>query len=159
VACVPALILAALGAENPGVAPATDVVEARPGGRPREDARAVPQAAALDLTQLRRSARAGEPADAFASKSWYVPPPPPPPPVKLAPPPPTAPPLPFTYLGRYEDSGKPVYFLFKGGRILTVKQGDIIEGKYRVEGAVGSHLGLTYLPLNIRQDLDTGNAG
>ncbi len=114
----------------------------------------------LDLAQLRREADAGEPGNVFASKSWYVPPPPPPPPpVKVVPPPPTAPPLPFTYLGRYQDAGKPVFFLVKGDRVLTVKEGDIIEGNYRVDGIAGSTLGLTYLPLNIKQTLDIGSAG
>jgi hypothetical protein len=70
-----------------------------------------------------------------------------------------APPLPFTYLGRYQDNGEPVIFLVRGDRILTVSAGEIIEGTYRVEGIEGSTLALTYLPLNIRQTLDVGAAG
>lgn len=116
----------------------------------------------LDLTRLRRKAPADEPGDAFAAKSWYVPPPPPPPaaaPKSLAPPPPQAPPLPFTYLGRFQDAAAPVIFLVRSDRVLTVHAGDVIEGTYRVDGIVGSTLALTYLPLNIKQTLDIGNAG
>lgn len=119
---------------------------------------------ALNLSELRRRAASSEPADVFQSKSWYVPPPPPPaPPVVpmaiVVPPPPSAPPLPFNFLGLYQDSGKPVVFLVRGDRLLTVQPGEVIEGTYRVEEIVGSNLGLTYLPLNIKQILSIGNAG
>jgi hypothetical protein len=70
-----------------------------------------------------------------------------------------APPLPFTYLGQYKDNDKPVIFLVRGDRVLTVKQGDVIDGAYRVDGIVGSTLSLTYLPLNLKQMLNIGTAG
>ena len=116
----------------------------------------------LDLARLRREVSAAEPENAFATKSWYVPPPPPPPappPKPLPPPAPKAPPLPFTYLGKFQDAAAPVIFLVRGDRILTVSAGDVIEGTYRVDGIVGATLGLTYLPLNIKQTLDIGRAG
>lgn len=113
----------------------------------------------LDMTRLRRSADAREPGNAFNSRSWYVPPPPPPPPPKVEPPPPTAPPLPFSYLGRYIEAGVPTFFLARGDRVLTVKAGDILDGIYRVDGVEGSNLTLTYIPLNIQQVLDVGSAG
>jgi hypothetical protein len=119
----------------------------------------------LDLAPRVRAANAGETANAFESKSWYVPPPPPPPPPPgpvLPPPPPpapVAPPLPFTYLGRYDDSVNAVIYLVRGDRVLLVHAGDVIEGTYRVEGIVGTKLDLTYLPLKIRQSLDIGHAG
>ncbi|MBI4293734.1 MAG: hypothetical protein HY661_19835 [Betaproteobacteria bacterium] len=161
-ALVPVAILAALGASQNDSESAETVVEpARTEKTKKVDAARLDVAGELDVAQLRREANAGETGNAFESKSWYVPPPPPPPsPVKaLPPPPPTAPPLPFTYLGRYEDSAKPVIFLVRGDRILLVSAGDVIEGTYRVEGIAGSALALTYLPLNIRQTLDIGNAG
>lgn len=116
----------------------------------------------LDLARLNRVVPAGEAANAFASKSWYVPPPPPPPPppTKPAPPPPpTAPPLPFSYLGRYEDGAKPIIFLVKGDSVLSVSEGDVIDDAYRVDGIHGSMLDLTYLPLNIKQTINVGEAG
>jgi hypothetical protein len=95
----------------------------------------------------------------FTGKSWYVPPPPPPPTPPPPPPPPAAPPLPFTYLGQLQDGGKAEIFLVKDDRVLTVKQGDILEGNYRVDGIVGSKLELTYLPLGIKQTLNIGTEG
>ncbi len=160
-AIVPVLILVAAGAEQGSMDPSATIAEARPAAKTRSNASRTADAGELDLAQLHREADAGEPGNVFSSKSWYVPPPPSPPPAppKVAPPPPTAPPLPFTYLGQYVDAGKPVFFLVKGDIVLTVKQGDIIEGNYRVDGIVGSKLGLTYLPLDIKQTLDIGSAG
>ena len=163
-AFVPALILVGARAEKESGDRSANIVQARPAGRAPESGRATASTVALDLRSLRRDTDAVRPGNPFSSKTWYVAPPPPPPapppaPVKVAPAPPTAPRLPFTYIGRYADSGKPVFFLMKGNRLLTVSQGDVIDGTYRVEGIVGSLLGLTYLPLNIRQNLDTGDAG
>jgi len=98
--------------------------------------------------------------DAFAAKSWYVPPPPPPP-VKPEPPPkPTAPPLPFTYMGRYDDSENPtVVMLVRGDRLYTVSEGESIDGTYRVERIDKGLVELTYLPLQEKQVLQTGEPG
>ena len=137
---------------------AVPVAEVTRTGKTKAEVSHVADAGDLDLSRLRREANPGETGNAFESKSWYVPPPPPPPAKPLPPPPPTAPPLPFTYLGRYEDLAKPVIFLVRGDRVLTVSAGDVIEGTYRVDGIVGTTLGLTYLPLNIRQTIDVGNA-
>ena len=155
-AVVPALILVAAAAEQGAPDKTTIVAEARPAAKVKTERSRVADTEELDLARLRREGDAGEPGDVFVSKSWYVPPPPPPPPPKVAPPPPTAPPLPFTYLGSFRDSGKPVYFLVKGDNILTVKEGDVIEGIYRVNGSAGSTLSLTYVPLDIKQSLDIG---
>jgi hypothetical protein len=158
-ALAPVVILAAAGVDRGDSDNAVPVAEATRTAKPKAEVSRVEHAGDLDLLQLRREASAGETGNAFESKSWYVPPPPPPPPKPLPPPPPTAPPLPFTYLGRYEDLAKPVIFLVRGDRVLLVREGDTIEGNYRVEGIVGTALGLTYLPLNIRQSLDIGPAG
>jgi len=143
--------------EDGGVA----VAEVARAERTHAEAPRMALAGDLDLSQLRREVTAVEPADAFQAKSWYVPPPPPPPPppALLPPPVPTAPPLPFTYLGKFQDSAQPVFFLVRGDRILTVRAGDTIEGTYRLDGVVGATLGLTYLPLNIKQQINIGNAG
>jgi hypothetical protein len=158
-ALTPVVIFAAAGADFGDSDSAVTVAEATRTVKTKVEVSRVADAGDLDLSQLRRGANAGETGNAFESKSWYVPPPPPPPAKPLPPPPPTAPPLPFTYLGRYEDLAKPVIFLVRGDRVLTVSAGDVIEGTYRVDGIVGSTLGLTYLPLNIRQTIDVGNAG
>ncbi len=142
--------------------PAPEVVEVvqpeRAGaGRTSADERVA--GAELDVRRLRRSAPPAEPGNAFGSRSWYVPPPPPPPPPKVEPPPPSAPPLPFVYLGRYVEGGVPTFFLARGDRVLTVKEGDVVDQLYRVDSVEGSSLTLTYLPLDIKQTLDIGSAG
>ncbi len=158
---LPVIVLAAAATDETDEESAVAVAPARP---QRMNAELQPGAdtAELDLAQLRREVRAAEPGNAFATKSWYVPPPPPPPappPKPLPPPPPKAPPLPFTYLGKFQDAALPVIFLVRGDRVLTVRAGDVIEGTYRVDGIVGATLGLTYMPLNIKQTLDIGRAG
>lgn len=121
----------------------------------------------VELERLARRDRAGEPgvqeaedgiSGIFGVTSWYVPPPPPPPSSLPPPPPPrpTAPPLPFSYLGRYQESQSLIIMLVRGDRVFTVSAGDVIENTYRVEGLVDGRVELTYLPLNIRQTIDTG---
>jgi hypothetical protein len=98
--------------------------------------------------------------DAFATRTWYVPPPPPPP-VKPEPPPkPTAPPLPFAYMGRYEDAETPpIVMLVRGDRLYTVSAGDSIDDTYRVDLVENGRVELTYLPLQQKQVLQTGEPG
>lgn len=114
----------------------------------------------VELERLARSQPAEmEPAgNVFGATSWYVPPPPlpfaPPPP----PPPPGAPPLPFAYLGRYEDAPTRLVILTKGEQLYTVAEGEVIENTYRVERVTAAAVELTYLPLNIKQTLSTGEA-
>jgi len=94
----------------------------------------------------------------FAASTWYVPPPPPPPPPPLPPPQPTAPPMPFTYLGVYQEAGVKVVILSRADRVYTVPEGTVIENTYRVGHVEGGKLELIYLPLNITQYLSTGEA-
>lgn len=107
----------------------------------------------LTRSQAEQEARIG---GAFNATSWYEPPPPPPPPPPAPPPVPTAPPLPFTYLGRYEDAPTKVVILTKGERIYTVSEGEVIENTYRIERVTSGAVELIYLPLNIKQALSTG---
>jgi hypothetical protein len=94
----------------------------------------------------------------FGATSWYVPPPPPPPQPPAPPPAPTAPPMPFTYLGLYEDAPTRLVILVNGGRMYTVAEGDVIDDTYRIERVTAGHVELTYLPLNIKQFINTGEA-
>lgn len=94
----------------------------------------------------------------FTSTSWYVPPPPPPPQPPAPPPAPSAPPIPFSYLGRYEDAPTRLVILVNGERMYTVAEGDVIENTYRIERVTAGQVELTYLPLNIKQTLSTGEA-
>lgn len=94
--------------------------------------------------------------DIFKGKSWYVPPPPPKPQPPPPPPPPSAPPLPYTYIGKLIDGGKLSIFLSKQDRNFIIKEGDTLEGTYRVEHITPSNITLTYIPLNIKQNMQIG---
>lgn len=118
-----------------------------------------PAAAAEQKAVVQEAPAKVEIVDAFTTKTWYVPPPPPPP-VKPEPPPkPVAPPLPFAYMGRYDDSESPtVVMLVRGDRLYTVSEGDSIDGTYRVDRVDKGLVELTYLPLQQKQVLQTGES-
>jgi len=110
-------------------------------------------ASELQLDTLSRTNSPEEASDIFPGKSWYVPPPLPKP---APPPPPTPPPIPFVYLGKMLQDGKPQVFLSKQERNLVVREGDVIEGTYRVESILPPVMTLTYLPLNMKQTFPIG---
>ena len=93
-------------------------------------------------------------AGLFGSQTWA--PPPPPPPKPLPPPPPTAPPLPFTYLGKKLEDGAWEVYLARNDKTFIVNAQTIIEGTYRVDAIKPPTLSLTYLPLNQVQTLTIG---
>jgi len=115
----------------------------------------------VELERLKRAKPEAEAqleiGNVFAASSWYVPPPPPPPPPQ-PPPQPTAPPLPFAYLGSYDDASLQTIILAKGDRVYTVAVGDVIENTYRIESAKAGKIEFVYLPLNVRQSIVTGGA-
>lgn len=103
---------------------------------------------------LMGAANSGHGSDGlFASKSWTPPP-------KLAklepPPPPTAPPLPFTYLGKQTAGGQMEVYLARGEEIFVVRDQTVIQNTYRVESIKPPTLSLVYLPLNETQRLSIG---
>ena len=73
-------------------------------------------------------------------------------------PPPTAPPLPFTYLGKLRSAQDSAVFLTQGERNLVVREGDTIDSLYRVEHVAKSEITLVYLPLDQRQTLFIGES-
>lgn len=93
--------------------------------------------------------------DAFESRSWA---PPPPPPLKVVPEPPRAPPLPFTYMGKMMEDDQIIVYLSRQDRNYAVKQGQTIDGTYRVDDISGGTMLVTYLPLNQQQILAIGAA-
>lgn len=68
--------------------------------------------------------------DLFASRNWAPPPAPVAPPAPL---PPAAAPPPFTYLGKRRDEQGWQVYLGRGDLALIVREGETIEGGYRVE--------------------------
>lgn len=99
----------------------------------------------------------GGSANVFGQQDWN--PPPPPASAQAAappPPPPTAPPLPFTYLGKAAADGQWEVFLAMGDKTYIVRDKMVIDGRYRVDAIVPPNLTLTYLPLNQVQQLNIG---
>lgn len=97
----------------------------------------------------------------FGSQNWNPPPPPPPSAATLAqnaapPPEPSAPPLPFTYLGKANEAGIWEVYLARADKTYIVKHQSVIDGVYRVEAIRPPTLTLTYLPLNQVQTLQIG---
>ncbi|MBV8125075.1 MAG: hypothetical protein JO370_13490 [Paucibacter sp.] len=89
----------------------------------------------------------------FAATSFAPPPPPPPAHVQAAPAAPVAPPLPFVVVGRQNLAGNDEVLLAQGDRLLGVRAGTVIDGRYRVESVDARMLTLVYLPLNQTQQL------
>lgn len=135
--------------------------DAVPAAAGASGAKRAPEETRVELERLAPPAAAKgkhKSGNAFGSTSWYVPPPPPPPPKPQPPPPPTAPPMPFSFLGQYEEAKGRVILLVKGDQVYTVKVGDVIENTYRLDRADHGTVDMTYLPLNIKQSINTGNA-
>nr|WP_322401626.1 hypothetical protein [Massilia sp. Gc5] len=97
-------------------------------------------------------------AGPFSHQDWTPPPPPPQPaPPPPPPPPPTAPPLPFTFIGKSVGDGAWEVYLARGARTYIVRdKGAVIDGTYRVDSIAPPVLTLTYLPLNQVQQLNIG---
>lgn len=95
----------------------------------------------------------------FPEQTWYVPPPPPPPPRYVPPPPPPppqAPPLPFSYMGRWQEAGQTTYYLTRGSLPVSVRPNQVLDGVWRLEPVTGGMLNFTYIPLNQTRSLRTG---
>jgi hypothetical protein len=124
-------------------------------------ATAAPKAGATAPAILRLLPRedliaAGDGADAFGSRDWTPPPPPPQPVVAPPPPPPTAPPLPFTFVGKAVEKGEWEVFLARGAETLIVRNKTVIDGVYRVDAIAPPAITFTYLPMNQVQQLNIG---
>jgi hypothetical protein len=92
----------------------------------------------------------------FESQTWQPPPPPPPPQVKVKPeppPPPTAPPLPYTYAGRLVHDGQLSLLIAKGDEVIAIREGQTLDGVYRVESITDKQITMVYLPLDQKQTI------
>lgn len=128
---------------------------------PRASATA-PAATALILRLQPRALLVGEGGEAtfgagegvFLGKNWTPPPPPPPP--APPPPPPSAPPLPFSYIGKAAADGAWEVYLARADKIYVVRAKTVIDGVYRVDAIAPPLMSLTYLPMNLVQQLNIG---
>jgi hypothetical protein len=92
----------------------------------------------------------------FSSQNWN--PPPAPPSEPAAAPPPSAPPLPFTYIGKkVEDLTWEVY-VTRGDQTLILREKEVVDLTYRIDSIHPPTLSLTYMPLNQVQTLSIGSA-
>ena len=137
-ACVVAFVLASSGGDGD----ATRVVSAGADGRP------APTKAALDLAIPQRTGL-GEPN----SKLFSTPPARKPARVVAAPPPPppAAPPLPYRFAGIVRQGDEVQILVARGERVMPVKEGDVLDGAYRVASATTEHVELVYVPLGTTQ--------
>lgn len=118
----------------------------------KEDAEQSTGSSALNLSSTTAQSRdklQAPPKDLFAVHSWM----PPPPKVKPAPPPaPVAPPSPFTFVGKLENSPQgDLIFLLVNNKLHSVKCGEKIDGFWRLDKEDNANLYMTYLPLNLPQ--------
>lgn len=100
-------------------------------------------------------------SDLFKSHRWYVPPPPkpagPPPP----PPKPVAPPVPFAYLGKMEDTPQGTMMILSfNNKVYTAAIGETLDKTWRLDGEDANSVRFTYVPLGLPQQLSkTARAG
>jgi hypothetical protein len=129
---------------------------ARPAKRPkRTDVSALAQHG--ELAPMGQGDEAHE-DDPFAPRGWTAPPPPVvqqavvvpiQPAAPLAPPGP--PPLPFQFVGRMNDEGQQVVYLSRGDQALVARQGDTLEGTYKVVSIDAQRIEFEHLPTGEKQ--------
>jgi hypothetical protein len=88
-------------------------------------------------------------------------PPPPQPVAKAGPSAPvvqTAPPLPYRFAGRVRKGAEEEFLLTKGDLVFAVKEGETIDGTYKVTAVKPDGVELVYLPLNITEKIAVSSA-
>ena len=78
--------------------------------------------------------------------------------VEAPPPAPVAPPMPYRVAGQVVHDGPPRVVLAREDRVFFVRQGDLLEGGYRVESIKSDAVTLVYTPLDERQTLAVASA-
>jgi len=99
-------------------------------------------------------------SDAFAARSWAPPAPPPAAPraapraaAPVKPARPAPPPMPYRVAGQVAQGEGAQVVLATGDTILTVREGELLEGGYRVESIGPDSVTLLYVPLGVREKL------
>jgi hypothetical protein len=164
IACGTVLLLAVAAvnvAETPGDPSRVSRVGMDTAHLPAADAPRAEAVRFLELHLERLTQRVGrEPvADLFDARPWdalaaeegrrNAPPP-------LPPLPPQAPPLPFGFMGKLIEGEEVTVFLTNGARNWVVRAGDTIDGVYRVDDIGDERMTLTYLALQLPQELTIG---
>jgi hypothetical protein len=89
--------------------------------------------------------------DLFAVRSWT------PPPATAAASAPTAPPLPFSFLGKKLEGEAWEVYLGRGELTHIAREGQVLDNSYRIDKIEPPGLVLTYLPLGQTQTLSIGD--
>src|SRR6266853_2399291 len=90
-------------------------------------------------------------ADPFSAQSWL--PRHKPAVVSTALPEPVTPPLPYRFAGQFHrESGIEVY-VARGEEVFPVKEGDTLDGQYKVDSVSATEVSFIYLPTGTRQTL------
>ncbi|HEU5175959.1 MAG TPA: cohesin domain-containing protein [Burkholderiales bacterium] len=114
---------------------------------PRESSAGAPVARANSPESLQLPERRGL---SQARGELFGAPPPPPQPVATAASAPVvqvAPPMPYRFAGRVRKGGEEEFLLSKGELVFPVKEGDTIDGTYKVVAVKPDGIELVYLPL------------
>jgi hypothetical protein len=130
-----------------------------PRGRPARPAAVAMPAAAAAVTAGAPPAWVAADSDPFAPRGWQPPPPPPPPqqaaasaaPVANVPPPP--PPLPYKFVGQMRDGDATVVYLMLGDQVVLARQGEVLDGGYKVAALSSNQIEFESVALGIRQTL------
>lgn len=91
-------------------------------------------------------------SELFSSHSWQ----PPAPKISAAPAAPvapSAPPMPYRYAGKLVQGGEYSVLLSKGDAVFPIREGDTLEGAYRVEAIGETQVTLVYLPLGRKENI------
>lgn len=67
---------------------------------------------------------------------------------------PSAPPLPFRFMGRYTEDGRPAVFLLQADQTWVAQEGEMVAGNYKVERIDSNSIHMRFLPLNVLQVLE-----
>lgn len=114
---------------------------------------AVNKRGAIAWQKLQRTSLPNQPQNVFKVHAWLVTPPPDKT-ARLPPPPPEAPPAPFTYVGKLENTPQGTQvFLMRNTHLFTVTKSQHIDAQWRLDAEELNSIRLTYLPLNLPQVL------
>src|SRR5687767_7000876 len=129
---------------------------ASPGAREGRTTGAQPAQAPGRLAALPQREAIGKPAaPLFPAQSWNTPPQAA---AAAAPAAPVAPPMPYRVAGTVMQDGAAQIVLARGDSVLTVREGDMLDGAYRVDAVSAERVTLTYVPLGLREDLPVSTA-
>jgi hypothetical protein len=71
---------------------------------------------------------------------------------------PVAPPLPYGFIGKKQEAERWEVFLARGEQTFIAREGEVLEGTYRVDRIDPPALTFTYLPLGQVQTLPIGES-